>query len=133
MSDEEQSKLFNRYYRGTNTKEKPEGSGFGLAIAKQIIALHGGDIDVKSKLGEGICFTIIFLGEIHNWLSEVVNFVVATHLMGQKRCRGWPRLLDNLLLLILFLLPPVIAAGGFLVFFFRRQRRMKFDGGEKLR
>lgn len=59
MSDREQSELFNRYYRGTNTKEKPEGSGLGLAIAKQIITLHGGNIAVKSKTGEGTCFTII--------------------------------------------------------------------------
>ncbi len=59
MSNEEQAELFNRYYRGTNTKEKPEGSGLGLAIAKQIIVLHGGDIEVKSKLNEGTQFTII--------------------------------------------------------------------------
>ncbi len=59
MSDKEQSELFNRYYRGTNTKEKPEGSGLGLAIARQIITLHGGNIDVKSKLGEGTCFMIV--------------------------------------------------------------------------
>lgn len=59
MSDEEQSRLFNRYYRGTNTKEKTEGSGLGLAIAKQIIILHGGDISVKSKLNEGTEFIIL--------------------------------------------------------------------------
>ena len=59
MSEEEQSNLFSRYYRGTNTKEKPEGSGLGLAIAKQIVALHGGDIAVKSKLGEGTEFLIL--------------------------------------------------------------------------
>ena len=59
MREEEQSNLFNRYYRGTNTKEKPEGSGLGLAIAKQIVALHGGDIAVKSKLGEGTEFLIL--------------------------------------------------------------------------
>ena len=60
MSDKEQSELFNRYYRGTNMKEKPEGSGLGLAIAKQIITLHNGDIAVKSKRGEGTRFTIVF-------------------------------------------------------------------------
>lgn len=59
MSDKEQTELFNRYYRGTNTKEKPEGSGLGLAIAKQIIILHNGNIAVKSKQGEGTRFTII--------------------------------------------------------------------------
>lgn len=60
MSDKEQSELFNRYYRGTNMKEKPEGSGLGLAIAKQIITLHNGNIAVKSKRGEGTRFTIVF-------------------------------------------------------------------------
>ncbi len=59
MSNKEQSELFNRYYRGTNTKEKPEGSGLGLAIAKQIITLHNGNISVKSKRGEGTRFTIV--------------------------------------------------------------------------
>lgn len=58
MSPREQSELFNRYYRGTNTKEKPEGSGLGLAIAKQIITLHKGNISVRSEPGEGTCFTI---------------------------------------------------------------------------
>ncbi len=59
MSDEEQAELFNRYYRGTNTKEKPEGSGLGLAIAKQIVTLHGGEISVKSKRGEGTQFIVL--------------------------------------------------------------------------
>ena len=59
MSEKEQSELFNRYYRGTNTKEKPEGSGLGLAIAKQIITLHNGNISVKSKRGEGTRYTIV--------------------------------------------------------------------------
>lgn len=58
MSNTEQSELFNRYYIGTNTKEKPEGSGLGLAIANQIVMLHGGDITVKSKLNEGTEFAI---------------------------------------------------------------------------
>ncbi len=58
LSREEQAALFDRYYRGTNTQENPEGSGLGLAIAKQIAALHGGDISVKSQPSEGTEFTI---------------------------------------------------------------------------
>ena len=59
IKEAEQAELFTRYYRGTNTKEKPEGSGLGLAIAKQIVVLHGGDIAVKSKFGEGTEFSIL--------------------------------------------------------------------------
>ncbi len=58
LSESEQSRLFERYYRGTNTKEKPEGSGLGLAIANQIVTLHGGRITVESKLSVGTEFTI---------------------------------------------------------------------------
>lgn len=58
LSEIERSKLFDRYYRGTNTKEKPEGSGLGLAIANQIILLHEGKIIVESKLDIGTEFMI---------------------------------------------------------------------------
>ena len=58
LDESEQERLFERYYRGTNTKEKPEGSGLGLAIANQIVTLHGGEITVKSLLGNGTEFVI---------------------------------------------------------------------------
>ncbi len=34
------------------------GVGLGLSIARQVIEQHGGEIDVKSKLGEGSTFTV---------------------------------------------------------------------------
>lgn len=58
ISETDQAELFDRYYRGTNTKEKPEGSGLGLAIAKQIVTLHGGNIIVRSKVNVGTEFII---------------------------------------------------------------------------
>ena len=62
LHESEQEKLFERYYRGTNTKEKPEGSGLGLAIASQIIALHGGGITVNSQLGIGtVLVPVLFI------------------------------------------------------------------------
>ncbi len=60
MSPEVAEHLFNRYYRGTNTGQKPEGTGLGLAITKGIIELHGGRITVASIPGVGATFHIEF-------------------------------------------------------------------------
>lgn len=53
MTKEEINGLFTRYYRGTSTEVKAEGSGLGMAIAKQIVEAHGGIISVKSTIGIG--------------------------------------------------------------------------------
>lgn len=60
MKAEELENLFVRYYRGNTMDAKPEGSGLGMAIAKQIIELHGGSITVASEPGSGTCITIEF-------------------------------------------------------------------------
>ena len=39
---------------------KPTGSGIGLSLCKQIMALHDGSINVKSELGKGSCFILTF-------------------------------------------------------------------------
>ena len=60
MSAEETDKLFERYYRGTNTQANTEGTGLGMAIAHQIIEIHGGGLAVESELGKGTRITIDF-------------------------------------------------------------------------
>ncbi|MBP3889470.1 MAG: HAMP domain-containing histidine kinase [Cellulosilyticum sp.] len=58
IKKEELTHLFDRYYRGTHMKDKPEGTGLGMAIAKQIIEFHGGEISVASEMNKGTCFEI---------------------------------------------------------------------------
>ncbi len=49
--------IFDRYFRGSNvTRPRGDGAGLGLAIAKRIIELHGGEITVSSNLGAGCAF-----------------------------------------------------------------------------
>jgi len=60
MSAGEVDRLFERYYRGTNTGVKAEGTGLGMAIAKQIIEIHGGTIAVESQPGKGTHIEIGF-------------------------------------------------------------------------
>lgn len=52
-------KIFDRFYQvdGSQTREH-EGTGIGLALAKELIELHNGKITVNSKEGEGSEFII---------------------------------------------------------------------------
>lgn len=54
----EQGRVFDKFYRARNDTLGVQGSGMGLAIAKEIVEAHGGSIRVESKPGEGSRFTI---------------------------------------------------------------------------
>ena len=53
----EQPFIFDKFFRGSNQRDRVEGSGMGLAIAKAILTAHGGGIEVKSERGSGAVFT----------------------------------------------------------------------------
>lgn len=57
LSKEEQDQVFERFYRVDQARKK-DGTGLGLAISKEVIELHGGQIEVRSALGEGSTFTV---------------------------------------------------------------------------
>ncbi len=60
IAEGELDKIFEKFYRGTSTVEqKVTGNGLGLALAREIATLHGGDIKVSSTLGEGSKFTFL--------------------------------------------------------------------------
>jgi signal transduction histidine kinase len=53
----EQAHLFGKFYRATNArKQRPDGTGVGLYLAKKIITAHGGDVLFSSKPGKGSTF-----------------------------------------------------------------------------
>lgn len=58
MSEETVAQLFNRYYRGSNTKDI-QGTGLGMSIAKEVIEAHAGEIRVKSEVGKGTMINIV--------------------------------------------------------------------------
>ena len=51
------SNIFNLFFRGTNSRRE-EGMGIGLSVVKNIIDMHGWNINVESEQGKGSCFTI---------------------------------------------------------------------------
>jgi PAS domain S-box-containing protein len=54
---EETNKIFVKFYQVANIeKQRPKGSGMGLAISKALVEMHGGKIWVESELGRGSTF-----------------------------------------------------------------------------
>ncbi|MDW7646401.1 MAG: HAMP domain-containing sensor histidine kinase [Desulfuromonadales bacterium] len=61
ISQECLPEIFNQGFRGTLAKDKNlRGAGLGLAIVKRIVEGHRGQIEVKSKPGEGSLFLLSF-------------------------------------------------------------------------
>ncbi len=54
LTEEEQKKVFERFYRATDTGA--QGLGLGMYISQQVASLHGGKIWVKSLSGKGSTF-----------------------------------------------------------------------------
>ncbi|MEK4439150.1 sensor histidine kinase [Paenibacillus sp. FSL K6-2862] len=60
MDTETQSRLFNRYYRGTNTDAGVDGVGLGMSIAYAVVAAHNGSITVESSINQGTMINMSF-------------------------------------------------------------------------
>ena len=59
IPDEELPRLFERFRRVEGARGRShEGSGIGLALVQELVRLHGGDIHVESKVGEGSVFIV---------------------------------------------------------------------------
>jgi two-component system, OmpR family, sensor histidine kinase KdpD len=56
ISEEEQSRIFDKFYRGSN-EQHLKGTGMGLSIAREIVRAHGEELSVRSKAGEGSEFS----------------------------------------------------------------------------
>lgn len=50
--------IFEKFYRGRKGKSVGKGSGMGLAIARAILAAHGGEIEASSQPGHGTMFRL---------------------------------------------------------------------------
>ncbi|MCB0101105.1 MAG: PAS domain S-box protein [Anaerolineales bacterium] len=56
---DEQSRVFEKFFRASNRPEGVEGSGLGLAIVKSVVDSHQGRVWVESKLGFGSAFVVL--------------------------------------------------------------------------
>lgn len=61
IPQDELNKIFDKFYQGRNAlRQSAKGAGLGLTLVKHIIEAHGGKISVKSRIGQGSTFSLIF-------------------------------------------------------------------------
>jgi cell cycle sensor histidine kinase DivJ len=59
ISEDDLKHLGDPFFQASQTyQRRSEGTGLGLSIVKSLVALHGGDLDVASRLGEGTTVTV---------------------------------------------------------------------------
>jgi signal transduction histidine kinase len=74
IAAEHRSQLFQPFVQiDSSLNRKYEGTGLGLTLAKQIIDLHGGSIEVQSTVGIGSCFVVYLPLDltIRKWIAEL--------------------------------------------------------------
>ena len=59
IAENQIDRIFQDFYQvGNAARDRREGLGMGLSIAKRLIHMLGGTIDVTSRLGQGSCFAV---------------------------------------------------------------------------
>jgi two-component system sensor histidine kinase KdpD len=56
--------VFERFYRGTNAKQRRSGTGMGLAIARGVLAVERGSISAENCADGGARFTMVVPAEV---------------------------------------------------------------------
>jgi signal transduction histidine kinase len=59
IASEEQTAVFEEYRQAGDWQSRGAGTGLGLAITRRLVRMHGGRIELESRLGEGSRFTVM--------------------------------------------------------------------------
>lgn len=71
---EELPHIFERFHRVKGARGRSyEGSGIGLSLVQELVRLHGGTIEVNSRVDQGTCFTVSIPAGCAHLPSEAVN------------------------------------------------------------
>jgi two-component system sensor histidine kinase SenX3 len=59
ISEHDRKHIFDRFFRTEGeTSKRIKGAGLGLSLVQHIVTAHGGEVECKSRLGEGSTFSI---------------------------------------------------------------------------
>lgn len=60
IAQEELSKVFEKFFRSQDPRvQEQTGTGLGLALAQEVVRLHGGKIELESELNKGSTFSVL--------------------------------------------------------------------------
>jgi two-component system, OmpR family, sensor histidine kinase KdpD len=65
----DRERIFDRYYRSSNSSNRAPGTGIGLAVAKRVAVIHGGYVWVTSDEEEGTTFYAAIPAPVHKRMS----------------------------------------------------------------
>ena len=72
IPETELPRIFERFYRSISARESGiQGTGLGLAIVREIVALHGGEIEVESVVNKGSTFRVWLLAAAMQRKKEI--------------------------------------------------------------
>jgi len=86
MSSEVQKNIFNRFYKSKGLSTV-EGSGIGLALVKELVEIHFGEIEFKSTEGKGTTFKITI--PVDEEFYEKKNIISSNTLISEDKTKSF--------------------------------------------
>ena len=78
LSQEDLGHLFEEFWRADSAvQEATEGTGLGLALANQLVLLHGGHLEVTSAVGLGSTFTVVLPLDSCDRIAHPLDYAVS--------------------------------------------------------
>ncbi|MEO0686737.1 MAG: ATP-binding protein, partial [Cyanobacteria bacterium J06649_11] len=85
IAPEELHRIFDAFVQSNPTYQTEDGTGLGLAICKRFVQLMGGEIDMRSTLGEGTTVEFHILLGLAEQATESIQPVAKGRVIGLKR------------------------------------------------
>ncbi len=103
IPDEELPQIFDRFHRVEGSRSRTyEGSGIGLALVQELVGMHGGDFQVRSKVGRGSTFTVSIpvgaahLPKEHIGVARPQASIASAAILFVEEAQSWDAQADHL-------------------------------------